>query len=394
MAITDKKTGPWGLDQVYNKINQGSIWTYSGQQGMMVWGMNGGSNAGKLGLNNTTEQLTQVQLPGNWTHVEVNPDSGDTGVGAINTDGELFVWGPNQYGMLGINSYPPETSSSPIQIPGTTWASVISGKKNMGAVKTDGTLWVWGDARDGAMGQNSGPANLHRSSPIQVGSTNWKSGYLASAAYDRQFLAIKTDGTLWSWGNNDGGRLGINAGGHRSSPIQIPGTTWALCAMGTVNSMAVKTDGTLWTWGDNDYGRLGINEAHGSQWSSPKQIPGTTWKTTGKSLSASGDGMKALKTDGTMWAWGLNNFGQLGQNDRTNRSSPVQIPGTTWNIVDQGKQVNVAIKTDGTLWGFGNGVAGQLPGAYDNRSSPTQLQGSGWEGVSLSYQSYFGITQI
>jgi len=388
------KNNTWKLNQWYDQAVAGNV-SYTGVPGMYVWGNNPG---GRLGLNNTSSpSSTLVQLPGTWVHIEVQSENAGNGqqIGAINSDGELFTWGPNLYGALGTNQNIDPSASSPIQIPGTTWASVAAGAKNMGAVKTDGTLWVWGDARDGAMGQNSGPVNLHRSSPIQIPGTTWKSGYLTSAAYDRQYLAIKTDGTLWSWGNNDGGRLGINASsGHRSSPAQIPGTTWAFCAMGKNNSIAVKTDGTLWTWGDNDYGRLGINGAHGSQWSSPKQIPGTTWKSTGKCLSASGDGMKALKTDGTMWAWGRNHFGQLGQNDRTDKSSPVQIPGTTWNIIDQGKNLNVAIKTDGTLWGFGGGVAAQVPGAYDNRSSPTQIQGSGWTGVSLSYQSYFGLTQF
>ena len=109
--------------------------------------------------------------------------------------------------------------------------------------------------------------------------------------------------------------MGTNQSGHRSSPIQIPGTNWALCAMGKNNSYAIKTDGTMWAWGDNDYGKLGINEAHGSQWSSPKQIPGTTWKSTGKSLSASEEGGMAIKTDGTLWSWGSGKHGALGQNN-------------------------------------------------------------------------------
>ncbi len=385
------KNNTWTLNAWYDQDVAGNV-SYSGAPTMMVWGNNGGGSAGKLGLNNTTPTATQVQIPGSWTHIEANPDDGDTAVGAINTDGELWVWGANQYGLLGINSLPPESYSSPIQIPGTNWAIVASGKKNMGASKTDGTFWVWGDSRDGALGQN-GPINVFRSSPIQIPGTTWGTNQLSSAAYDRQYLAVKTDGTLWSWGNNDGGRLGINTPGHRSSPIQIPGT-WALCAMGKNNSMAVKTDGTLWTWGDNNYGRLGINAGHNSQYSSPKQIPGTTWKTTGKSLSASEDGMMAIKTDGTLWAWGRNQFGELGQNNQTNYSSPVQIPGTTWNIIDQGNYLKLAIKTDGTMWSWGDGVT-PGDGTTLTRSSPTQIGSDRtWTGMSLTYQSQFGLTTL
>ena len=385
MAITDKKTGVWGLDQTYNKINQGSIWEYSGAIGMYVWGQ----NSGMLGLGNETPTATHTQLPGNWSHIEAHPRQYRQ-VGGVKTDGTLWTWGPNQYGAGGYNQNI-DAASSPIQIgTDTTWSIIAAGDKNMGASKTDGTMWVWGDARDGALGQN-GPLNVHQSSPIQIPGTTWGTNQLSSAAYDRQYLAVKTDGTLWSWGNNDGGRLGINTPGHRSSPIQIPGTTWALCAMGKNNSMAVKTDGTLWTWGDNDYGRLGINEAHGSQWSSPKQIPGTSWKSTGKSISASGEGMMAMRTDGTLWAWGRNNKGQLGQNSVVNYSSPVQIPGTTWDIIDQGDGLNLAIKTDGTLWSWGDGVT-PGDGTTVTRSSPVQIgSDTSWTAISLSYQSQFAI---
>ena len=397
------KNNTWKLNQWYDQAVAGNV-SYTGVPGMYVWGNNPG---GRLGLNNTSSpSSTLVQLPGTWVHIEVQSENAGNGqqIGAINSDGELFTWGPNLYGALGTNQNIDPSASSPIQIPGTTWASVAAGAKNMGAVKTDGTLWVWGDARDGAMGQNSGPVNLHRSSPIQIPGTTWKSGYLTSAAYDRQYLAIKTDGTLWSWGNNDGGRLGINASsGHRSSPAQIPGTTWAFCAMGKNNSIAVKTDGTLWTWGDNDYGRLGINEAHGSQWSSPKQIPGTTWKSTGKSLSASEDGGMAIKTDGTLWAWGRNPSGRCGPAGAGGSadggigafSSPVQIPGTTWSQVASGNYSIMAIRTDGTLWSWGNTDYGQHGRNYTFPSntvfkSPLQVgSGTDWSecGCDNDYQA-------
>jgi len=387
MAITDKEQGVWSLDQVYNKINQGSIWEYSGEAAMLVWGQNGGM----LGLNSTTPTATHTQLPGTWSHIEANPHQNKQ-VGGIKTDGTLWTWGPNQYGGMGVNQNI-ESSSSPIQIPGTTWARIGAGDKNMGATKTDGTLWVWGDARDGALGQN-GPINVHKSSPIQIPGTTWGTNHLALAAYDRQFLAVKTDGTLWSWGNNDDGRLGTNQGGHRSSPIQIPGTTWAVCAIGIANAAAIKTDGTLWTWGNNDYGRLGINVGSGERYSSPKQVPGTTWKSTGKSLSVSTDGMMALKTDGTLWAWGSGTHGALGQNNLTQRSSPVQIPGTTWNIIDQGEYLKLAIKTDGTLWSWGSGVT-PGDGTTLSRSSPVQIgSDTSWTAMSLSYQSQFGMKQL
>ena len=134
---------------------------------------------------------------------------------------------------------------------------------------------------------------------------------------------------MWSWGSASGdGDLGHNDKTNRSSPTQIPGTSWAtgyqkVSAHGQ-GGAAIRTDGTLWTWGNNGNGELGLNNK--TEYSSPKQVPGTTWRT----VQGAQDAMMATKTDGTLWAWGDNSYGSLGQNDRTSESSPKQIPGTDW----------------------------------------------------------------
>ena len=150
-------------------------------------------------------------------------------------------------------------------------------------------------------------------------------------------MGTKTDGTLWAWGRMQGGNLGQNeVSTHRSSPTQIPGTQWAVAQTDIYNAVAgagVKTDGTLWTWGYDNAGMLGQN--NDTKYSSPTQIPGTEWSTR---ISISNDGMTCTKTDGTLWGWGQNSDGQLGLNEPDlGRSSPVQIPGTDWqmSIVDE-----------------------------------------------------------
>ena len=141
-------------------------------------------------------------------------------------------------------------------------------------------------------------------------------------------MGRKTDGTLWSWGINSSGRLGLNQSGNNiSSPAQIPGTSWSdkfSCSASSVG--AIRTDGTLWVWGAGN-GALGQNNR--TFYSSPIQIPGTTWKNV---CTSEYWGMTAIKTDGTLWSWGYNGNGQLGQNqpEATQYSSPIQIPGTTW----------------------------------------------------------------
>ena len=136
---------------------------------------------------------------------------------------------------------------------------------------------------------------------------------------------------------------------------------------------ASKTDGTLWAWGNNEQGQLGQNNT--DDYSSPRQIPGTNWNLTTGGGTRTGNVFSAVKTDGTLWVWGINEYGSLGQNDLADRSSPVQIPGTTWAKVGSSRYGAAAIKTDGTLWTWGHNTKGALGQnqMYISRSSPVQV---------------------
>ena len=191
-------------------------------------------------------------------------------------------------------------------------------------------LWVWGNNGDGILGQNN---TTEYSSPKQIPGTTWNAptffnggGYLSKTK-----AMVKSDGTLWTWGANDDGTLGqsgINAS-HRSSPIQIgSGTDWKGASCTRKQVYAIKTDGTLWTWGDEGNGMLGHNSR--TTYSSPVQVPGTTWSIASVGIDCAG----AIKTDGTLWMTGTNTIGQLGDNSTVKKSSPVQLPGTTWRTID------------------------------------------------------------
>ena len=221
----------------------------------------------------------------------------------------LWSWGRNYYGSLGHNN---ETwYSSPTQIPGTNWGRTFPGATDGGGglnAKTDGTLWSWGYNGYGELGQNN---TTHRSSPVQVGSeTNWAMGARGNAG---SVIAINTDGELFGWGRNIYGMAGNNSSTSISSPVQVPGTTWSSdytkTAILSHSVASIKTDGTLWVWGSNAHGQLGINDV--AQRSSPCQIPGTTWS----AVSGTYQGILATKTDGTMWGWGYNYRGTLGLNN-------------------------------------------------------------------------------
>jgi len=384
MAITDKKKGVWGLDQVYNKKMQGGIWRVDHASPLLfVWGRNNESNSnGDLGLNDGTHRSSPTQLPGTtWNLFNSSTYGGNTIIGR--TDGTLWMWGLNNEGQLGQNSVTGGYSgpSSPVQLPGTTWTFGTGAGM---ATKTDGTMWAWGYNSRGVLGQNS---RQDRSSPVQIPGTNWATGRRKFTRGYETITAIKTDGTLWSWGSNSYGQLGLNQASGQlsraSSPVQVGGgTDWDIVVQqpdSTWASGAIKTDGTLWVWGRGSSpgskgGALGQNNLTAR--SSPVQIPGTTWV----NATFGFHNAMATKTDGTLWSWGYNNNGELGQNDRTQRSSPVQIPGTNWGTESYHftaqKGWMAALKTDGTLWGWGSNYYGQL----DNnnityRSSPTQIPG-------------------
>jgi alpha-tubulin suppressor-like RCC1 family protein len=239
-------------------------------------------------------------------------------------------------------------------------------------------LFAWGYNASGSLGQND---RAHRSSPVQIPGTQWSS---ISSNYDSTY-GTKTDGTLWAWGNGTYGRLGQNDEINRSSPVQIPGTQWSTFKLSQIgyayDIMALKTDGTLWAWGYNASGQLGQNNT--TQYSSPVQIPGTQWyMVTSRGI----DSNHAIKTDGTLWAWGLNNYGRLGINDTVSRSSPIQVPGTQWRSVHDGYYLSSATKTDGTLWMWGGNSSGSLgQNNLTYYSSPRQVPGTQWSTEITAY---------
>ena len=294
----------------------------------------------------------------------------------------LWMWGQDNYGQLGDATT--TNKSSPVQTVagGNNWKQVTM-MYHTAAIKTDGTLWMWGQGGDGRLGDNT---ITDKSSPVQTvaGGNNWKQAGVGNG----WTAAVKTDGTLWTWGWNAYGQLGDGTSVSKSSPVQVlgGGTTWAQVSAGWLHCAAIKSDGTLWTWGYGTYGGLGDNgTATFSRRSSPAQTiaGGNNWA----SVACAVDHVAAIKTDGTLWTWGRNDSGQLGDNTTTPKSSPVQTiaGGTDWKQVAVGDSHTVAIKKDGTLWTWGGNVLGRLgDNTTANKSSPVQTVAGG---TNWSYAS-------
>lgn len=249
----------------------------------------------------------------------------------IKYDGTLWAWGAtgwmNYIGWQTAGTY----VTDPVQLGANTWKGIAG--PDLGeneyyyafsvlGIMTNNTLWAWGRNNQGQLGVGD---TTDRSSPTQVGTgTNWDVAAISDAGGSyKSTLAIKTDGTLWAWGNNTFGQLGQGNTINRSSPVQIgTGTTWEKISVSTAACAAIKTDGTLWTWGYGGDGRLGLSDS--SSRSSPTQVgTGTNWS---KIIVLYG-GMAAIKTDGTLWVWGLT--AQYGRGTNTTTNSPVQIGSST-----------------------------------------------------------------
>jgi alpha-tubulin suppressor-like RCC1 family protein len=344
-----------------------------------------------------------VQVPGTTWGSLANASWANESMAAIKTDGTLWAWGDNESGMLGQNSN--VQYSSPVQVgSGTDWGRAAINQRNLLASKTDGTLWVTGYGPFGCLANDYGSGSANRSSPIQIPGTTWATGVQQLAQGEgvgvagQSFFALKTNGTLWAWGGpNDFGGLGSNNRTIYSSPIQIPGTTWTTVSAGDNCTIATRTDGTLWSWGYNGFGTLGLNNT--TYYSSPVQIPGTDWKqaSMGRCNAA------AIRTDGTLWCWGRNQGGSLGQGNNTQYSSPKQVPGTTWDYIEVGSKSMLGVKTDGTIWTWGNNEYGTL--GHNNSGNPTNLNSPVQVGSDTDYYrnkgaqagmggNYFVIKQV
>ena len=377
------KKGVWNLQQVRDKQLQ-SLWGYASETNLWIWGRN---EHGQLGLNQAVpvSVSSPVQLPGTWGQGSgmLGSDrrlSAKNYVLNIKNDGSLWGWGQNNKGQLGIG-IALSNRSSPMQIGGGfDWASIgdLHHYAVSTAIKTDGTLWVWGD---GDSKQQYGKM-IDRSSPVQVPGTTWASSFTGS----NHLGAIKTIGELWLWGDNSDGQLGQNDTTDSYFPLQVPGTDWVSVTGSVKCTIATKNDGTLWSWGHNDYGQLGQSTGEPAKVSSPVQVPGTTWT---PNISTTNSNILAVKSDGTLWGSGINWAGNIGDNTIINRSSPTQVPGSTWKYAAVGNYMqSFGIKQDGTLWSWGNNRYGGLaqnsvsPGPGNSGiSSPTQIPGT-WVGVA------------
>ena len=335
---------------------------------LYAWGSN---KNGQLGIGTTTDNELAPQRVGNdndWKAVS----GGDDYSLALKSDGMLYAWGKNSRGQLGIGSTDKETTPQQVGNAGD-WKDISAGNSHSLALKSDGTLYAWGANHDGQLGNSENGANFNdkskdKTAPIQVGTDRDWQTISAGHSYSR---AVKTDNTLYTWGNNVFGQLGMGDRTNRNSPTKVGSDTdWESINGGNVYSLALKSNNTLYAWGSNGNRQLGLGDRTNRD--SPTKVGSDTdWKVVAGKRSHS----LALKDDNTLYAWGLNTNGQLGLDDYTRRDRPAKVGSDTdWKAISLGEVSSFVLKENGTLYAMGFseslGIGTDTP---STRKSPTPV---------------------
>ncbi|WP_350356639.1 T9SS type A sorting domain-containing protein [Hymenobacter canadensis] len=376
-------------------VAAGGLTSYASRADGTVWSWGANSD----GLLGDSSQVAQRIRPGTISLSQpLTPnanqpqfDASDTNSAILQSNGTLLIWGRNDYGQLGTGvkneaRHRPSLVPDPtVAVPGTIWSRVVLGQGVTFALRSDRTLWAWGRSESGMLGNGTTAPDVIRPAQIPSPTTATPGSYWSDIAAGQGFaLALRSDGTLWAWGYAGYGSLGIGPSTvtYQTTPILVPspsgalaGTHWTKIATGYTHALAVRSDGTLWTWGRANFGQLGNGDLS-TQVAVPTQITNPTAASVGTSwvqVWAGNEHSLALRSDSTLWGWGRNTEGQLGDNTAISRTVPVQeFTRSHWASASGGFFHSLAVR-NGKVFACGgmnfNTNAGQLGDGTRNGSA-------------------------
>ena len=289
---------------------------------------------------------------------------------APQSTGNVWAWGDNGFSELGNGTT--VATSTPSQVSSLSGVVAIADgccdDEFSLSLKSDGTVWAWGGNGFGELGVGT---NVPSSTPIAVSSL---SGVIAIAAGWDHSLAVKSDGTVWAWGLNANGELGNGSTTNSNTPVQVSNLSGVIAvAAGGSESMALKSDGTMWVWGYNGNGQLGLGTTSAAPVTTPVQISGLSGVVA---ISAGNGSSLVLKNDGTVWAWGYNLDGRLGNGTTTSSTIPVQTSNLSGVVAISAAGHSLALESDGTVWAWGSNGSGELGnGTTIGSTIPVQVSG-------------------
>jgi alpha-tubulin suppressor-like RCC1 family protein len=339
---------------------------------LWCWGSNGN---GQLG-DGTTNYWANPTRAGSATYTAVS--AGNNYTCGIQTGATLWCWGYSGSAQLGVGEHFQELS--PTQVGSATYTAVSAGLNHTCAIQADATLWCWGNNSAGQLGD--GGTSAGALSPTQVGSAT----YSDVSVGDSHTCAIKSDATLWCWGSNNFSQKGDGTSTNWSTPLptQSSSTTFTAIDAGGQYTCAIKPGATLWCWGDNGDGQLGDGTT--TPRTSARQVGSATYTAASASKDEAAYHTCAIKSDATLWCWGYNGKGQLGDGTTSQRLSPVQVGSATYIAVSAGRAHTCGIKSDATLWCWGHNASGQLGDwTTTQRFSPRQV-GNAISGGALAFE--------
>jgi alpha-tubulin suppressor-like RCC1 family protein len=331
-------------------------------------------------------QITS-NLPSQYTYVAVSgaglPNS-TSGLSFSTAAAQAFAAGSDSNGQLGAGNIGASLLSTPagVRPASQSFVAVSAGGTHSLGLRSDGTVWSWGADGSGQLGNNSSSSDAW--SPVQVPT---EAGIIGISAGGSHSLAVGSDGTVWSWGSNSYGQLGYSTSSSQSGvPSEVPGLPASIVQVsaGASHSLALQANGTVWAWGLNSSGQLGNGNTTNS--TAPVQVTGLPSGIV--AISAGGAQSLALASNGTVWAWGLNSSGQLGNGSTTSSDTAVEVSGISTAVgIAAGNAHSLALLANGSVDAWGLNSSGQL-GNGSTTSSDTPVAVSSLSGVTQIAAGY------